>query len=85
MANFLDDKKMNLFQYLSSMNTVGVKPDAYIILFTARKLGHCITIVGLNCMWKSHEGWEHDVILAHLGSLVFVSTEKTMGKSMGCH
>ena len=66
------------------MNTFGVKPDAYIILITARRLHQCITIIGINCMWKLHDGWEHDIVLAHLGSLVFVPTEKTMGRLMKC-
>ena len=61
------------------MNTVGVKPVAYIILITAHRLHQCITIIGINCMWKSHDGWEHDIVLAHLGSLVFVPHRENNG------
>ena len=69
---------MNIWQYLALMSHIGVKPDPHII-FTAQRLQQCITIVGLNMMWKSHENLEHDIVLAYLGMLVFVQTEKALG------
>ena len=35
-------------------------------------------------MWKSHETWEHDIVIGYLGSYVFVLTEKAYGKFVGC-
>ena len=58
---------------------VGGKPDPYIIIFTARRMQQCITIIGLNMMWKSHENLEHNIVLACLGMAVFVPTEKALG------
>ena len=57
----------------------GVKPDPHIIIFTALRLQQCITIIGLNMMWKSHKNLEHDIVLAYLGMSVFVPTEKALG------
>ena len=79
MDTYLDEKKVNIWQYLASMSHVGVKPDPHIIIFTAQRLQWCITIVGLNMMWKSHENLEHDIVLAYLGMSVFVPTEKALG------
>ena len=84
LEQYLDEKKVNLFQYLSSMSSVGVKPDAYIIMFTAKRLNRCVTIVGLNGVWKLHETWEHDIVIGYLGSYVFIPTEKAYGKFVGC-
>ena len=84
MEQYLDEKKVNLFQYLSSMSSVGVKPDAYVIMFTAKRLNRCITIVGLNGVWKSHKTWEHNIVIGYLGSYVFILTEKAYGKFVGC-
>ena len=70
---------MNIWQYLASMSHVGVKPDPHTIIFTAQGLQQCITIIGLNMMWKSHENLEHDIVLAYLGMSVFVPTEKALG------
>ena len=77
-------KKVNLFQYLSSMSSVGVKPDAYVIMFIVRWLNRCITIVGLNAVWKLHETWDHDTVIGYLGSYVFIPTEKAYGKFFEC-
>ena len=66
-------------QHLALMSHVGVKPDSYIIIFTARRMQWCITIIGLNMMWKSHENLEHDIGLAYLGMAVFVPTEQALG------
>ena len=66
------------------MSSVGVKPDAYIIMFTVRWLSRCITIVGLNAVWKSHETWDHNIVMGYLGSYVFVQTEKASGKFVEC-
>ena len=38
LEHYLDEKKVNLFQYLSSISLVGVKLDAYVIMFTARQI-----------------------------------------------
>ena len=62
------------------MSSVGVKPDAYMIMFTARQLKRCITIVGLNAVWKSHKTWDHDIDLGYLGSYVFIPSEKAYSK-----
>ena len=80
MDHYLEEKKVNIFQYLSSMSNVGVKPDLYVIIFTARRMERCIMIVGLNMVWKSHKNLEHNIILAYLGMCVFVPTEKALGK-----
>ena len=77
-------KKVNLFQYLSSMSFVGVKPDAYVIMFTAKWLNRCITIVGLNGVWKSHETWEHNIVICYLGNYVFIPTKKAYSKFVWC-
>ena len=66
------------------MSSVGVKPDAYIIMFTAKWLNRCITIVGLNDVWKSHKTWDHDIVIGYLGSYVFVPTEKAYGMFVEC-
>ena len=79
MDTYLEEKKMSIWQYLASMSHVGVKLDPQIIIFTARRLQWCITIIGLNMMWKSHENLEHDIVLAYLGMAVFVPTEKALG------
>ena len=79
MDTYLEEKKVNIFQYLSSMAHVGVKPDPYIIIFATRRMQWCITIIGLNMMWKSPENLEHDIVLAYLGMAVFVPTEKALG------
>ena len=79
MDTYLETKKVNIWQYLALMSHVGVKPDPYIIIFTARRMQQCITIIGLNMMWKSHENLEHDLVLAYLGMAVFVPTEKALG------
>ena len=79
MDTYLEEKKMNIWQYLASMSHIGVKLDPQIIIFTARRLQRCITIIGLNMMWKLHENLEHDIVLAYLGMAVFVPTEKALG------
>ena len=79
MDTYLELKKVNIWQYLASMLHVGVKPDPYITIFTARRMQQCITVIGLNMMWKSHENLEHDIVLAYLGMAVFVPTEKALG------
>ena len=84
MEHYLDEKKVNLFQYLSSMSSLGVKPDAYVIMFTVRQLNRCITIVGFNAVWKSHKTWDHNIVIGYLGSYVFVPTEKAYGKFVEC-
>ena len=65
------------------MSSVGVKPDAYITMFTVKRLNRCVTIVGLNGVWKSHETWEHDIVIGYLGSYVFIPTENAYGKFVG--
>ena len=42
------------------------------------------TIVGLNAVWNLHETWDHDLVLAYLGTFVFVPTEKAYGKFVEC-
>ena len=76
MDTYLEEKKVNIWQYLALMLHIGVKPDPYIIIFAARRMQQCITLVGLNMMWKSHENLEHDIVLAYLGMAVLVPTEK---------
>ena len=49
-------------------------------MFTAKRLQQCITIVGLNILWKLHENMEHDIILAYIGMSVFIPAEKAVGK-----
>ena len=84
LEHYLEDKRVNIFQFLSFMSSGGVKPNAYVIIFTERRLKRCITIVGLNAVWKSHEMWDHDIVLGYLGSYVFVPTEKAYGKCGEC-
>ena len=79
MDTYLEEKKVNIWQYLALMSHIGVKPDPHIIIFTAQRLQQCITIIGLNMMWKLHKNLEHDIVLVYLGMLVFVPTEKAMG------
>ena len=79
MDTYLEEKKVNIWQYLTLMLHVGVKPDPYIIIFAARRMQQCITIIGLNMMWKSHKNLEHNIVLAYLGMAVFVPTEKALG------
>ena len=79
MDTYLDEKKVNIWQYLALMSHIGVKPDPHIIIFAAQRLQQCITIVGLNMMWKLHENLDHDIVLAYLGMSVFVPTEKAVG------
>ena len=50
MDTYLKEKKMSIWQYLVLMSHVGVKLDPQIIIFTARRLQRCITIIGLNMM-----------------------------------
>ena len=76
MDTYLEEKKVNIWQYLASMLHIGVKADPYIIIFAARRMQWCITIIGLNMMWKSHKNLEHNIVLAYLGMAVFVPTEK---------
>ena len=79
MDTYLDEKKVNIWQYLASMSHIGVKSDPHIIIFTAQRLQQYITIVGLNMMWKLLENLEHDIVFAYLGISVFVPTEKALG------
>ena len=73
----LTDKRQNLFQYLTKMSSIGEKPDAHTIVFMGRRLGRCISVVGHTLTWKSIEQAENDIVMAHLGSGIFVPTVAT--------
>ena len=74
MEGYLVERKMTIFQYMNGIAT-GMRPDCYLVLLMAWRLERCITVVGCNGIWKSHEEKDHNLVLGYLGSCVFQPTE----------